>query len=110
MPLRLQGLRLGRPHDLFFDDLDAVTRSTVESALLALSAAGVEIVEFDLPEVHERSRLFTSIVPAELLARPTPEVFAQPRPALDPVAGHPAAQGLGLTATEYAACHVPPPH
>src|SRR3546814_17540182 len=84
MPLRRQGLRLGRPHDLFFDDLDAVTRSTVESALLTLSAAGVEIVDFALPEVHERSRLFTSIVPAELLARPTPEGFAKAQTAMHP--------------------------
>src|SRR3546814_392387 len=104
MPLRRQGLRLGRPHDLFFDDLDAVTRSTVESALLALSAAGVEIVEFDLPEVHERSRLFTSIVPAELLARLTPEVFAKARPDMDPVTAMRAAQGLEVSAIEYAAC------
>jgi len=103
MPLRLEGLRLGRPNDLFFDDLDDITRSTMESALLALSAAGVEIVDIDIPEVHERARLFPAIVPPELIARLTPEGFAKARPGMDPTTADRAAHGLTVTAVEYAA-------
>lgn len=104
MPMRLAGLRLGRPRDLFFDDLDDATRGTVESALLALSAAGVEIVDFDLPEANERSRIFMGIVPAELIARLTPEGFAKARPNMDSVTAMRAAHGLEVPAVEYAAC------
>lgn len=103
MPMRLEGLRLGRPKELFWDDLDETTRSTVESALLALSAAGIEIVEIDLPEAAERARLFPSIVPAELIARLTPEGFEQARPNMDPTTAQRAAHGLKVPAVEYVA-------
>ncbi|MEQ8815563.1 MAG: amidase [Thalassobaculum sp.] len=103
MPARLEGLKLGRPKQMFFDDLDDITRSTVESALLALSAAGVEIVEIDIPEVEERARLFPAIVPAELIARLTPEGFAEARPAMDPTTAARAAHGLEVGAIEYCA-------
>lgn len=103
MPMRLAGLRLGRPGDLLFDDLDDVTRTTVESALLALSAAGVEIVDIEVPEVHERTRLFPAIVPAELIARLTPEGFAAARPNMDPTTADRAAHGLTVSAVDYCA-------
>ncbi len=103
LAMRLDGMRLGRPGGLFVEDLDDATRATVESALLALSAAGVEIVDIDLPEAAERSRIFLGIVPAELLARLTPEGFAEARPKMDTVTAMRAAHGLDVSAVEYAA-------
>lgn len=102
-PLRLEGLRLGRPTDFFFDDLDDATRATVESAILALSAAGAEIVEFAIPEAYERARLFPAIVPPELIARMTPEGFAEARPRMDPTTANRAAHGLEVAAVEHVA-------
>ncbi|EDP62110.1 Amidase [alpha proteobacterium BAL199] len=102
MPTRLAGLKLGRPTNFFFDELDDTTRSTVEAALLALSAAGVEIVDIEIPEVEERARIFAAIVPAELVARLTPEGFAKAKPKMDPVTGMRAAHGLEVSAIEYA--------
>jgi aspartyl-tRNA(Asn)/glutamyl-tRNA(Gln) amidotransferase subunit A len=103
MPTRLEGLRIGRPTSFFFDDLDEVTRSTFEAAVLALSAAGVEIVEMDIPEAYERARMFPTIVPPELIARLTPEGFAQARGGMDPTTAVRAAHGLEVSAVEYLA-------
>lgn len=102
-PARLAGLKLGRPTNFFFDDLDDTTRATVEAALLALSAAGVEIVDIEIPEAEERARLFPAIVPAELVARLTPEGFAKARPKMDPVTAARAALGLEVSAIDYVA-------
>lgn len=103
MPARLEGLRLGRPTNFFFDDLDDQVAGTVESAIVALSAAGVEIVDIEIPEAAERARLFPAIVPPELIARLTPEAFETARPNMDPVTAERAAHGLTVTATEHLA-------
>jgi aspartyl-tRNA(Asn)/glutamyl-tRNA(Gln) amidotransferase subunit A len=103
LPARLEGLRLGRPTSFFFEDLDDQVASTVEAALVALSAAGVEIVDVDIPEAAERARLFPAIVPPELIARLTPEGFQNARAEMDPTTADRAAHGLEVSAVEHLA-------
>lgn len=51
----LSGLRLGVPRELFWDDLEPGVRRVAESALEALRAAGVELVNVDLAGAKEAS-------------------------------------------------------
>ncbi|NQW11945.1 MAG: amidase [Alphaproteobacteria bacterium] len=103
MSARLEGLRLGRPTSFFFEDLDEHVSATIEAALVALTAAGVEIIDVDIPEAVERATLFPSIVPPELIARLTPERFAKIRAEMDPMTALRAASGLEVSAVTHAA-------
>ncbi len=103
LPMRLEGLRLGRPTNYFFEDLDDQVSETVEAAIVALVAAGVEVVDIEIPEAGERAQLFPAIVPAELLARLTVEGFEKARPKMDSVTAARAAHGLSVSATEHVA-------
>ena len=103
VPMRPEGLRLGRPVNYFFEDLDDQVAGTMEAAVVALSAAGVEIVDIEIPEAAERAQLFPSIVPAELLARLTPDGFARARDKMDSVTAARAAHGLEVSAAEHVA-------
>lgn len=101
LPVRPEGLRLGRPTNFFFEDLDDQVAATVDAAIVALSAAGVEIVDIEIPEAAERGRLFPAIVPPELIARLTPEVFERARGEMDSVTAMRAAHGLEVSAVEH---------
>lgn len=104
-PVPLRGLRLGRPADFFFDELDEEVANCVAAALEALADAGVEIVELGpdaLPDPRERERLFPAIVPPELLSTLGVEAFEKGRARMDTVSAMRAAAGLKITAVEHA--------
>lgn len=103
LPSRVEDLRLGRPAAPFTDDLDATVSAAFESAVVALQAAGVEIVDIDVPEAAERRTLFPAIVPPELIARLTPEGFAAARDRMDPTTAQRAAGGLEISAVAHLA-------
>ena len=103
MPAQIEGMRLGRPGAPFTDDLDETDSATFEAAVLALQAAGVEIVDIDVPEAAERGKLFPAIVPPELIARLSPEGFASARDRMDPTTALRAAGGLEISAVEHLA-------
>lgn len=103
LPARLDGLRFGRPTSFFFEDLDETVSATTEAALVALTAAGVEIVDVDIPESVERGVLFPNIVPPELIARLTPERFERMRGQMDPVTAQRAAGGFEVSAVDHVA-------
>ena len=67
-PAQLSGLRLARPAQLFFDDLDTEVATAVESALERLAGMGVEVATMDVPEALEFEAVFGRIVPIELIA------------------------------------------
>lgn len=97
----LSTLRLGIVEDLFFDDLDDQVAEDFEQACQQLEQHGARRVALRFPEVHERSSLFASIVPAELIANLTPERFEAIRNAMDSVTESRAAVGLETSAWEY---------
>ena len=67
-PARLKGLRIGRPVNFFFDDLDEHVSSCIDAAIGALAAEGVEVIEVDVPEIHENVPVFANISRPEIIA------------------------------------------
>ncbi len=102
-PITLSGLRFGRPIDRFLDDLDEQVAACFEAALAALSEAGVEIVDIELPETGERADLFRDIVPAEFIASLGREFFEREMARMDPISAARAAVGLHVATTDHAA-------
>lgn len=105
-PARAETLRLGKPTNFFFDDLDPEVASAFAAAESRLSDAGVEIVEIEIPEAVERERLFPAIVPVELLSRLTVDEFQKRRNDMDPTGASRAAHGLTVTGIDYCAAQV----
>ncbi len=95
------GLRLGIVEDLFFDDLDDKVAQDFEAACQLLERHGARRVAVSFPEVHERTALFTAIVPAELINSLKPERFVAIQGGVDPVTAARAAVGLDMTAHAY---------
>ena len=56
-PLPAAGLRLALPRTLVFDGADAVVSAAFAAACTALSAAGVQLVEIDMPEFAELAHI-----------------------------------------------------
>lgn len=100
-PPTLEGLHFGVPTSLFLDDLDAQVAADFEQALDALQRAGARRVDIDVPGLDERTTLFTSIVPPELITSLSPERFHRIRPGMDTVTAQRAAHGLGVDAVSY---------
>ncbi len=93
----VSGLRLGIVEDLFLEDLDDKVAEDFEQACLLLERHGAQRIKVDFPEVHERTPLFTAIVPAELISFLTPERFHAIRDGVDTVTAARAAVGLEST-------------
>ena len=111
-----RGLRLGKPVNHFFDDLEPVVEACVSAALAALREAGADIVEIEVPEAAEASGVvmatsaaesanpstaFSPLVPAELLAGLGRDRFLAMRGALGPDVAERTAAGLEVTADTY---------
>ncbi|MDP6787477.1 MAG: amidase [Rhodospirillales bacterium] len=97
----LGGLRLGRPENYFFDNLDAQVESCTAAALGALEEAGVEFVPIDVPEASEREGYFPVALPACLIAGLGRERFLAGRADIDPVVALRGDRGLEVTADAY---------
>ena len=100
-PAPLAGLRLGRPRNVFFDDLDEHVRSCVETALEEIAKAGAEIVEIDVPELEENAAIFATISRPELIATFGRERFLADRDKMNPDVADRAAPGLEVSADVY---------
>lgn len=81
---RPDSIRLGRPTNHYFDDLDPEVASRVEAAIERLGNAGVRITEIEVPEVGECDEIFSHVLGPELLARLGRERFAEARHMMDP--------------------------
>ncbi len=60
-------LKFGKPREVFFDDLDAEVARRVNAALAALTTAGAQITDINVPEIAEFDPVFGGIVPGELV-------------------------------------------
>jgi aspartyl-tRNA(Asn)/glutamyl-tRNA(Gln) amidotransferase subunit A len=100
-PSPVKGLRLGRPRQLFYDDLDAPVSNAVESALRRLSQAGAHIVDIDAPEALEFESVFSRIVPIELIAILGRERVRAGLDILDPITRARLSTALDQTAIDY---------
>jgi aspartyl-tRNA(Asn)/glutamyl-tRNA(Gln) amidotransferase subunit A len=97
----LRGLRLARPTQLFYDELDTEVSERVERALKNLAQAGAEIINVDIPEIDEFEHVFGRIVPIELIAILGRERVEQNLDRFDPVVRSRLGPGLDQKATEY---------
>jgi len=61
-------LRLGRPRDYVFDQLDEPVRIAVEAAIAKLTAAGVSVVDVDIPDVAKAMPDFVTLLFGEFVA------------------------------------------
>jgi len=100
-PMRAAGLRLARPAQLYYDDLDPEVTSSMDAALARLTHAGAEIVTVDLPELHEFEAVFGSIVPSELIGILGRERIARGMDVFDPVVQSRLRAALDLGAAQY---------
>jgi aspartyl-tRNA(Asn)/glutamyl-tRNA(Gln) amidotransferase subunit A len=99
--MRLRGLRLGRPLNRFFDDLQPEVAACTERAIQSLKKSGVKFVRLEMPEVSGSDETFTRLVPAELLAFLGTERFTAGIDLVDPVVRARVSEALELKATEY---------
>jgi aspartyl-tRNA(Asn)/glutamyl-tRNA(Gln) amidotransferase subunit A len=100
-PVRLKGLRLGKPKQFFYEDLDGPTAASCAEALARLEKAGVEIAPVDLPEVEQNGATLGLISPTELIAGLGRERFLRSRNQIDPVVAARADIGLEIKADQY---------
>ncbi|TPI18325.1 MULTISPECIES: amidase [unclassified Mesorhizobium] len=99
----IEGVKLGRPRILFGDRLDGRVAARLEDALSALAAAGVTIVEMDIPELAEIDPLFRTISLAEMVASFGRERFHRTSEFMNPDIAASIAAGFEITPDSYAA-------
>lgn len=93
-------LTLAVPRAHFRDNLDAGVARCFETALQQLEAAGVRLVERDLPQAGEIDAVFRLIVPADLLAFLGRDRIRRHLQLMDPVAAERALAAEGLDPEE----------
>ena len=97
----VKGLRIGIVEDLFMDELDDKVAADFERACQLLEQNGARRVPMRFPEVHERTPLFTAIVPAELISYLGPQRFKRICADMDSVTAARASVGLDASAHAF---------
>jgi aspartyl-tRNA(Asn)/glutamyl-tRNA(Gln) amidotransferase subunit A len=97
----LRALRLGKPTEYIFDDLDPAVAQCTDAALRLLSASGAAIVDIEASHMRERETLFPILLPSELIATLGRERFEAGRHLMDPLVATRAARGLAVAAPDY---------
>jgi aspartyl-tRNA(Asn)/glutamyl-tRNA(Gln) amidotransferase subunit A len=100
-PVALGELRLARPTNYFYDNLDEHVVTCMDAAVAALEKAGVEIVAVEIPEAGEREKFFPMALPASAIAVLGRERFHAEKDNLDPIVAMRCANGLEVKAAEY---------
>jgi len=102
--ISLNGLKVAKPKQVFFDDLDPQVQAGFEAAEKELINCGAEIVEIELPESERRDELLPFIVGSELIATLGPDLFHEAKDNMDTITRKRAAVGLDVTAEKYITC------
>jgi aspartyl-tRNA(Asn)/glutamyl-tRNA(Gln) amidotransferase subunit A len=97
----LRALRLGKPVEYFFDDLDPAVAQCTNAALALLKESGAEISDVKVSNFRERETLFPILLSSELIATLGRERFEVGRHLMDPVVAARAARGLQVAASDY---------
>ena len=96
-----RGLRLGRPTNHFFDNLDPEVEKAAARALAALEGAGAEIVPIEVPEVAAADDFFYDLLVAEFIAVMGRQRFLDNRQHMDRDVANWGATGLDVLADHY---------
>lgn len=94
-------LRLGRPTQYFFDDLQPEVAACTEAALQALQAAGARIEPVQHESLSETDALYTTVARWELMQRLGRERFQCMRAQLNPDVEPRIAMGLSVDDAAY---------
>ncbi|HLS18668.1 MAG TPA: amidase [Paracoccaceae bacterium] len=78
-------IRLGRPKNHYFGNLEKEVADRVEAAIDHLRNAGVQITEIEVPAIAEGGEIFMNVLGPELLARLGRDRFAAERDEIDPM-------------------------
>lgn len=100
-PASLHALRLGRPVDFFFDDLDPAVAQCTESAITLLKEGGAAAIDVQVTNMRERETLFPTLLAPELIATLGQGRFEAGRHLMDPVVAARAARGMQVAASDY---------
>ena len=97
-----RGIRLGRPKNYFFDEIEGDVRRSVDAGIERLVKAGVAVDEIEVPGAAEIGPRFRAFVAAELVAElGGAEGFAKSRSQIDPVIAKRTETGVPLMADHY---------
>ena len=97
-----RGMRLGRPTNYFYDNLDANVEKCMTAALALLEDAGVEIVPVEVPEAGAREEFFPVVLPVDGLTVIGRERYLAERDKIDPIVAIRLDSGLEVKADDYA--------
>lgn len=97
----VSGMRLGKPIEHYFDNLQPEVEQGFAWVEEVLLRAGAEIVPIHISEAAEIDAVFAKMIPVEFLATIGPDRFLSGEGIIDPVAFARARAGLEVTATEY---------
>ncbi len=100
-PPPLRGLRLGRPTNHFFDNLDDAVAARTEAVLDRLARAGAEIVPIAFPETDERIQFLNDFTTPEFLAVIGRERLLAERDAMTPLTVERTLPALDVKADAY---------
>jgi len=98
------GLRLGRPTNHFFDNMDPTVTRQMKRALDALERAGATLVPIEIPEVAITDDGFFDLLAVEFIAMLGRERFIRERARIDRDVANWGATGLDIKADRYLQC------
>ncbi|MBM3561087.1 MAG: amidase, partial [Alphaproteobacteria bacterium] len=102
LPADPRTLRLGRPRNHFFDDLDPEVAACTEAAIARLRDAGATVVDVDIPELVNCQPVIRTLVTVDFLASFGRERFLAERPRMDADMWQRLSPGLDFKGDDYA--------
>ncbi|MSO54488.1 MAG: amidase [Rhodospirillales bacterium] len=97
-----RGIRLGRPKNYFFDEIEDDVRRCVDAGIERLVKAGVTVDDVEVPGAAEIGPRFRAFVAAELVAElGGAEGFAKSKSQIDPTIAKRTETGVALKADHY---------
>jgi len=99
--MSLNGLTLAKLGSPFTDELDEEVSIAYESFCNELIKKGVNIIDLNIPEANERTKLFPSIVGSEIVSAFGETRFLNEVEKMDPVTAKRAKVGLDVRSIDY---------
>jgi len=97
------GLRLGRPSNYFYENLDASVAQAVAETEENLAAAGAIFTDFEMKEAPEREGYFPITLPSYLLGTMGREGYEAARELMDPIISQRVDSVNNVSATDFVA-------
>lgn len=96
----IRGLRIGRPRQYFYDDVDPAIEALMRASLAEYARLGAEVIDIDLPDIEPWGHAAVMIIAAEAAAVHGNWLRTRPQDYSDQVRAR-LEFGLGVPATTY---------